>query len=217
MTSEHNNSPPPDHEHSDGPGLMYKGSLLTLVIMAFVVPLALAAVPFIDFFNGMAAQPKGKTQMTFGRTYGLATMVEREPVPGTLPRGHVPVAFTDVGNTIEEAKAIGATLRSPFAPSMERIRNGQKSYEVFCIVCHGKTGAGDGSVVGPDRFPAPPSLHTEQARGYDGGTLFFITSKGVAKMPPYANMLSVEERWEIVHYLRALQRSINPRPEDLQR
>ena len=64
--------------------------------------------------------------------------------------------------------------------------------------------------------PAPPSLHTDQARGYRDGAIFHILTKGTEKMPGYADKLSTEDRWETIHYLRALQRAMNPSPGDLE-
>ena len=58
-----------------------------MVATAVVVPLADGGqCPFIEFFNGMAAQPKGKTQMTYGRVFGQQNIVYREPLEGTVPR-----------------------------------------------------------------------------------------------------------------------------------
>lgn len=196
------------------PGL-YKSALVTVFLMAFAVPLALVATPFIEFLNGMAAQPKGRTQMTYGRLAGEQRMVERPPVPGTVPRGHVPYAFDHLGNKIENAREAGAVLVNPLPLTLENMKAGQKLFGTFCVVCHGAKGQGDGPVIGPDRFGAPPSLHTQQARTYADGTIFHITTKGLQKMPGYAEQLTPNERWQVVQYLRALQRSMNPKPEDL--
>jgi len=196
---------------------MYKLTLGSMVALAIVVPLGLAAVPFIEFFNGMAAQPKGKAQMTYGRTFDEDPLVERQPVEGTIPRGHVPYRFDHLGNTIEDAQKAGEQLSNPLPVTMENLKRGKELYDVYCIVCHGKRGEGDGPVVGPQRFPAPPSLHTKQALQYKDGRVYHIMTKGVGKMPAYADKLDPEERWMVVHYLHALQRSMAPKPEDLKK
>jgi hypothetical protein len=193
----------------------YKATLISLVALAFIIPLALVALPFIEFFNGMAAQPKGKTQMTYGRVFGEAIQVDRPPVAGTLPQGFEPYAYASYGNTIDDAKKVGELLQNPLPYTKENMQAGEKLYNTFCIVCHGKTALGDGSVTGANRFPAPPSLHTDQARGYADGTIFHILTKGMGKMPNYADKLDPNERWQVIQYLRAVQRSMNPRPEDV--
>ncbi len=222
--------------------LMYKATLLSLVAAAFVIPLVLAATPFIEFFNGMAAQPKGKAQMTYGRTYGLALPVTRDPVQGTMPHGWHPYplayltdrikaareADPDIDpNLISEmelaaARQAGELLDNPVELTEEALLRGQDRYNIFCIVCHGPKGQADGSATGTNpvtqvpRFPAPPSLHTEQAQGYADGSIYHIITMGTGKMPSYADKLTEEDRWKVIHYVRALQRAMNPRPEDLE-
>jgi mono/diheme cytochrome c family protein len=195
---------------------MFKATIVALFAAALVIPLALSAVPFIEFFNGMAAQPKGKAQMTYGRIFGEELLVERLPVEGTIPRGYEPYRFADRPATIAAAKEVGGLLANPLPRTIENMRAGQDNYNVYCNVCHGKQGMGDGPIIGPNRFPAPPSLHTDQARNYEDGTIFHIVTNGTEKMPSYADKLDPDERWQVIHYLRALQRAMNPEPEDLE-
>ena len=98
---------------------------------------------------------------------------------------------------------------------MEVLQRGRTLFTIYCGVCHGSEALGDGPVVGPDRFPAPPSLHTDVARAYKDGTLFQIISAGKANMSSYADMLEPKDRWAVIYYVRALQRSLHPKPEDL--
>lgn len=199
--------------------LIYKGTLGALVVLAFAVPLGMAALPFVEFFNGMAAQPKAREQMTYGRTYerddDKELLTERPPVEGTIPRGYIAYPFDHMAATVEDAKKVGAMWDNPLPRSAEHMLRGQALFNIHCIVCHGKQGQGDGSATGPDRFPAPPSLQTEQARGYVDGTIYHLITKGTEKMPSYADKLDATERWQVIHYLRALQRAMNPKPEDL--
>jgi len=184
------------------------------IACAIAIPLAMIGLPFIEFFNGMAAQPKGKAQMTFGRIYGEEFTVERAPVKGTIPRDYHPYYFDGLANTIEAAKEVGERLKNPVPLTMDALSRGQEMFNVYCIVCHGARGEGDGPVIGAQRFPAPPSLHTKQAIAYKDGTLYHIMTKGIGKMPSYADKLSSEQRWMVAYYVRALQRSMAPKPGD---
>ncbi len=206
---------PPTSDRIDWPTVAYKGMLVSLVVLAFAIPLSLAAIPFIEFFNGMAAQPKAKAQMLYGRVFGESRIAERPPVAGTVPRGYEPYPFADRPATLEAARAVGPLLPNPLPRTLENMRRGRALFNVYCAACHGTEGLGDGPVVGPNRFPAPPSLQTEQVRGYADGTIFHIITKGTQKMPSYAGQIEARERWQIIHYLRALQRAMNPKPEDL--
>lgn len=192
---------------------VYKGALIAIGAAAFVLPLALVAVPYIEFFNGMAAQPKAKPQSLYGRTFGQDLIAERAAVPGTIPRHYTPYPYS--ANDDATAELAGRTLTNPVSITLESLQRGRDRYETFCIVCHGRLGLGDGPVVGPDRFPAPPSLHSDAVKKYKDGQTFHIITRGKGKMPPYADRISPQDRWQIVHYLRVLHRALDPKPEDL--
>ena len=201
---------------------LYKASLLTLVALAFVLPLSCVSLPYVEFFNGMAVQPKLKTQSLYGWGYGGNLMGAMSPPAGTIPRGYVsyPFAGADTQNADTYAKVLeqaGELLQNPLTPTMEVMERGRTLFTIYCSVCHGTEAMGDGTVVGPDRFPAPPSLHTDVARGYKDGTIYQIITAGKANMPSYANKLEPEDRWAVILYVRALQRSMNPKPGDIER
>jgi mono/diheme cytochrome c family protein len=82
---------------------------------------------------------------------------------------------------------------------------------VNCAVCHGLLGDGDSLVAKNMSQRPPPSLH--QRVRLEDGHYFQVVSRGFGLMPAYASELTVEERWAIVAYLRALQLSQNARPD----
>ena len=61
----------------------------------------------------------------------------------------------------------------------------------------------------------PTSLHSEAVRPQPVGQLFNTISNGVRKMPAYGSQISVPDRWAIVLYVRALQRTQNAKPADV--
>ena len=61
----------------------------------------------------------------------------------------------------------------------------------------------------------PLSLHAEPVRAQPVGQLYHAVTNGIRTMPPYASQISVEDRWAVVLYVRALQRSQNATPEDV--
>lgn len=132
----------------------------------------------------------------------------RYPPAGTIPRGYQPYQYASA--TAEEA---GRKLRNPLKRSKEILARGQTMYNTHCIVCHGTAGEGDGTIV--PKFPRPPSLQTEKARGWQDGSFFHVMTVGQNLMPSYRMQIDAADRWAIVHYIRALQRSKNPTAEDL--
>lgn len=196
------------------PGL-FKTILIAGFTMAFVIPLAVLALPYLEIFNDMAVQPKAKAQSMHGTLNGGAEVVERLPVEGTIPRSYF--AYSMEGEGDEAAVLAGETLVNPLVPTMDVLEEGQKLFNRYCWTCHGKQGDGNGPIVGPDLFPAPTSLHTEAARAFPDGRLYHVIMRGQNTMPSYADKLSIDERWATIHYVRALQRARNPKPGDLDR
>jgi len=194
---------------------VFKAVLVTIVASAFAIPLAVVALPFLWFLNDMAVQPKGKAQSLHGLAMGEARIVDRRPPEGSLPMSFVPYAIAGEGE--EAAKLAGETLENPLTPTLEVLELGRKSYTQVCRTCHGDEGDGDGGIVGPDLFPAPSSLQSDLVREFPDGRIFHVIARGQNKMPAHAAHLTPEERWAVIHYVRALQRARNPRPEDLNR
>jgi len=85
---------------------------------------------------------------------------------------------------------------------------GQERYEIYCSVCHGLTGYGDG-IVARRGFnkPSPASYHQDRLRQAPAGHFFDVMTNGWGAMPAYAQQISVDDRWRIVAYIRALQLS----------
>ena len=110
---------------------------------------------------------------------------------------------------------VGGQLVSTFPTPVTRqmIEHGRESFDVYCAVCHGRTGAGDGMIV-QRGFPPPPSLHEERLRQAPVGHFFDIITNGYGIMYPYASRVTTEERWDIIAYIRALQLSQHAALED---
>lgn len=137
----------------------------------------------------------------------------RPPVPGTVARGQLQdssgmhTGRTPQGDYVE---------RIPIAVTRDVVERGQDRYEIYCSVCHGKTGAGDGVIMRGDYGYTPaPSYHTDRLRQAPDGYLYDVIASGVNTMPPYGQKVPVLDRWAIVAYIRALQRSQNATAEDL--
>ncbi len=111
-------------------------------------------------------------------------------------------------NTAAIATYPDAIDEFPFPVTRELIDRGEERYRVFCIVCHGPNGVGDGMVVRRG-YTRPPSYHTEQLRGAPVGHFYDVITNGWGRMSGYAAQVPVGDRWAIVAYIRALQ-ATNP-------
>lgn len=94
----------------------------------------------------------------------------------------------------------------PVTVDLKLLKRGQERFNIFCSMCHGRTGAGNGMIV-QRGYQQPPTYHSERLRGVPIGHLFEVITYGYATMPAYASQVPVEDRWAIAAYIRALQLS----------
>jgi mono/diheme cytochrome c family protein len=97
----------------------------------------------------------------------------------------------------------------PIPVTEELIDRGENRYNIYCIVCHGPLGNGDGMVVRRG-FSPPPTYHDDRLRNAPVGHFFDVMTNGWGKMNSYASVLSAADRWAIVSYIRTLQVSQSP-------
>lgn len=101
----------------------------------------------------------------------------------------------------DEARAV----ENPVPLGDAVLEAGKTIYQARCATCHGDAAKGDGKAT---RFikPPPADISTAEARDrMTDGELFYKITEGRKPMPGMARTLSEEERWQVVHYLRALQ------------
>lgn len=152
----------------------------------------------------------------------------RDKIDGTVARGQLndnkgfytgkidnpnPAAVaqttTDVsGNTLISSFP-NAIEEFPLAVTKELIDRGQERYNIYCIVCHGPVGSGDGMIVRRG-FSKPPTYHDDRLRNAPVGHFYDVITNGWGKMNGYAYSVQPSDRWAIVAYIRALQVSQNP-------
>ena len=94
----------------------------------------------------------------------------------------------------------------PLAVTPSLLERGRERFEIYCVVCHGAGGDGDGIVVRRG-FPAPPSYHLQRLVEAPVGHFFQVMTGGFGAMYPYADRVSAADRWAIAAYIRALQLS----------
>lgn len=148
------------------------------------------------------------TQMQYSPAYLSQTanpvlpnqMTLQPPVPGTVPRGFKPFHY---GPEQAEADRAGRELQNPISSTPENLTRGQYIFLNYCLVCHGSTGAGDGPVI--PKYPNPPSYQTEKSKSLPDGTMFHVITIGRNNMPAHAALVSAEDRWKVILYIRKLQ------------
>jgi mono/diheme cytochrome c family protein len=160
------------------------------------------AEPPREIFPDMDRQPKLRPQQpnivfANGRS-------SQEPVPGTIARGdryqNNPV------NTGREVDSTNYVATIPLPVDEKLMARGRERYNIYCLPCHDATGSGNG-IVKKYGYATVRSLHERVIVIQPDGELFHTITHGRGTMWPYGSQISVEDRWAIVAYMRALQRA----------
>jgi|GEM_PF-1352140 len=156
----------------------------------------------IELIQDMMEGPQIKTQEGVGKEGKELGM--RTPPKGTVSRQFKPYPF-------EKSDVASAdTLKSPFATlSAEEIKSlntvGAEKYQIYCGVCHGEKGLGDGP-ISKKMLKMPPNLTSAVYKGYSDGRLYNVVTNGWGLMGGYGSQVPQDnERWAIVDYVRNLQ------------
>lgn len=132
--------------------------------------------------------------------YELPRLPAEGSIPVASPIGDVPPPFTQT-----QLDSVAGTLTSPLRPTPEVLARGKIAYERNCSVCHGVQGAGNGTVVGPNKFPFAPPVNGANSAARSDGYLYAIIRVGRGLMPGYGERMTHADRWAVVHYMRQLQ------------
>lgn len=155
-------------------------------------------------------------------------MSARKPVEGTIPRGFIPQDekiktneayllsymaknhFThDPAKWQEEYDKAGASIQNPLELTDANNAEGKRLYEINCKVCHGEKGEGNGQIVelpdgGDGPYTARPPAYSTRLKEIKDGNMFYSISYGKGMMGGHAFQLSVEERWQVIQYIKGL-------------
>lgn len=102
----------------------------------------------------------------------------------------------------------------PFPVTMPVLRRGQEQFNVYCAPCHSRVGNGLGETV-QRGFPRAANLHDQVRLSQMLSHYYYIVSHGYNAMPEYATQITVEDRWAVAAYVRALQLSQSAEPADV--
>ena len=183
--------------------------------------------PPTEVFPDMVRQPKVRAQAPLD--FFADGRGPRLPVPGTVPIGyempkldtpenepatvgrwsHPNASFsvgTDYYNTGKMRDHWGTGI--PVEVTRELMERGQQRFNITCAMCHGPTAAGDG-ITKKYGLATVVSLQDERIRKMSDGEIFNTITNGKNTMMAYGPNIIVPDRWAIIAYLRALQRSQN--------
>ena len=164
------------------------GIAAVLLCTAVALPGTLAALPWND---DMKDQASVKTQET-------TVELPAESVPSDGGELDGPA---DLRELVRARLKAGEQLSNPLGAEDADDGRAVEMYDIYCRVCHGVAGAGDGS-VGLKYNPQPMDLTLPYVQQQSDGQLYYTITHGGVIMPSYRFAMSKQDRWRIVQYLR---------------
>lgn len=135
----------------------------------------------------------------FNSPKGLKGVEAQLPAAGSVKRGFVPY---DLPNTTEGYNASKLVTNSPLDSTSVDIKKAEELYNVYCAICHGTAGDGQGKLVKQEKFLGVPSYKERQITK---GSIFHVVTYGLNSMGSHANQLDQNERWIVAEYVLKLK------------
>ena len=180
--------------------MSYK-SLLVCVIVALGMQSCFDhSKPNYQYFHNMY-EPVGYE--TYADTDAFANGIEAQiPVEGSVARGWEPYDYPDTNEGYEAAKA---ELNSPLLATEENLANCKELYGIYCAVCHGNKGDGQGILMTREKFLGVPSYAD---REITPGSIYHVLMYGKNAMGSHAGQVNAEERWQIAQHVMELRNKL---------
>ncbi|CAN5479336.1 cytochrome c [soil metagenome] len=182
--------------------------------------------PEIEIFPDMVRQPKVRAQAE--SNFFADQRGARKPVEGTVPIGYEMPLPNEQGAAVAQAGEMKMEARFGFSEGTDYyntgrmganwgtgipvdvtpalMKRGEQRFDINCAVCHGPLGAGDG-IVKQYGLATVVTLQDDRIRNMADGEIFDTITHGKNTMMAYGPRITVHDRWAIICYLRALQRS----------
>jgi mono/diheme cytochrome c family protein len=109
------------------------------------------------------------------------------------------------GNQDWKAPASADTLKNPFAHNSEATKKGKNLFNTYCTNCHGENGMGNGPLA-ESLTPKPHDLTSKPVKEESDGAIFWKITTGKPPMIAWQNTLSEKQRWQLVNYIRQLEK-----------
>ncbi|MEK9787558.1 MAG: cytochrome c [Flavobacteriaceae bacterium] len=175
----------------------YKGLILVVIVLMVVQACFDPSKPNYQYFPNMY-EPVGYE--TYADSDAFANGIEAQlPVEGSVARGWEPYDYPDTNEGYEAAKA---DLKSPLEATAENSAVGKELYGIYCAVCHGNKGDGQGILMTREKFLGVPSYAD---RDITSGSIYHVLMYGKNAMGSHAGQVNAEERWQIAQHVMELR------------
>jgi mono/diheme cytochrome c family protein len=182
---------------------MYKKYILSLsaLVMIFTSCSHSSKKPGYEYFNDMVVSVPYDAYspnpiFKNGQTNQL-------PVAGTIARGKMPYNYG--AKSAEEQTRAGKELKNSTVKNAATLAQGQAQFTIYCMICHGESGKGDGTLHTSGKYTnLPADLTSQRVQNFPDGEIFHIITKGsiTGLMGSHASQIKPENRWFIVNYIK---------------
>lgn len=210
-------------------GFLLISLLLTIAGLAFLgFRGEKSAEPPFELFPDMVRQPKVRAQAPL--QFFADGRGGRMPIEGTVPIGYEPPRAESISTPAPGVAAVQPRAHLAFSEGTDYydtgkmgdhwgtgfpvdvtpdlMRRGHERFNITCVMCHGATAAGNG-ITKQYGLATVVTLQDDRIRGMADGEIFNTITNGKNTMMAYGSILTVNDRWAIIAYLRALERSQN--------
>jgi len=131
----------------------------------------------------------------------------RLPVEGTIPVEYTPYEYK--GPNLDDQRVKDMKVPDTIKLTEANLKRGESQFQIYCYPCHGPQGEGNGPVIGAPgggKFNYSPNINIHGTYAYlNDGQVYHVITNGNGQMPGYASMISDDDRWKIVLYVRKLK------------
>ena len=179
---------------------MKKASILIVLSSLLVVSCSNPSKPNYQYFPNMY---EAIGYETYAESKAFNNGIEAQlPVEGSVARGWTPYDFPNTNAGYEAAKA---SLKSPLDQTDAHRAEGKELYGVYCAVCHGSKGDGQGILMTREKFLGIPSYAD---RDINQGSIYHVLMYGKNAMGSHAGQVNATERWQIAQHVMYLRNEL---------
>jgi mono/diheme cytochrome c family protein len=179
---------------------MKKIILILIPAVLFLSSCSDKSKPNIELIQDMMESPTIKPQEYDENSPNHSGM--RVPPEGTQPVGFTPYRYaTDPEGAAKQANPLAGDF------SEDVLKVGLKYYTTNCMLCHGEQGqGGEKLAIGEKMALKPPTLIDAKTKSWSDGQIYHVITMGQGVMGPYASHIPQKYRWQVVNYIRTLQK-----------
>lgn len=181
-------------------------NILKIVVLGFLIALVVSCqndkkpnyqyMP--NMYESVGYEAYSKQDIFEPVTGGSEAMI---PAEGSIARGWLPY---EVENSTEGYAFAKANLKNNTPYTEERLAKGEELYTIYCGICHGKKGDGQGTLAKREKILGVPA-YNDAGRAITEGSIYHVMYYGINTMGSYASQMTEDEMWMVNHYVMSLK------------